>query len=96
MTQNDSTIRSPFGAVWIDTLTKSDLHTLIDDVKIGVPEATSRATMFVACESFGIWHNRARAKLCRYFKNHPPSDDECNRMVDAIAKRINAGSLLKY
>ncbi|MEL6898601.1 MAG: hypothetical protein AAFP90_21090, partial [Planctomycetota bacterium] len=50
-----------------------------------------RATEFVAAESFGMWHNRARAKLCRYFKNHPPPYDQCNRMVDAIITRLIDG-----
>ena len=91
MARSDSTMRSSFAELWIRTLTKSELHTLIDDVKRGDPDATSRATIFVASESFGMWHNRARAKLCRYFKNHPPSNDECKRMVDAIANRLTDG-----
>ena len=72
-------------------MTKSDLHALIADVKRGDVEATSRATAFVAAESFGMWHNRARAKLCRQFKNHPPSDRERDRMVDAIVSRLIDG-----
>ena len=91
MPRNDSTMRPSFAALWIRTLTKSDLHSLIDDVKRGDPDATSRATVFVAAESFGMWHNRARANLCRYFKNHPPSDGECKRMVDAIVNRLTDG-----
>lgn len=84
-------MRSSFAELWIRVLTKSELHTLIEDVKRGDPDATNRATIFVASESFGMWHNRARAKLCRYFKNHPPSDAECNRMVDVIANRLFDG-----
>ncbi len=38
-----------------------------------------------------MWHNRARAKLCRYFKNHPPCDDDRMRMVDAINNRLIQG-----
>ena len=91
MPRNDSRIRSSFAALWIRSLTKSELHSLIDDVKSGDSDATTRATVFVATESFGMWHNRARAKLCRYFKNHPPSDDECKRMVDTIVSRLIDG-----
>lgn len=89
--RNGSTMRPSFAAIWIRSLTKSELHKLIDDVKAGDHEATARATAFVSAESFGMWHNRARAKLCRYFKNHPPSDDQCRQMVDAIIGRFTDG-----
>ena len=84
-------MRPSFAALWIRSLTKSELHTLIDDVKAGDHDATARATAFVSAESFGMWHNRARAKLCRYFKNHPPPDDQCRQMVDAIISRLTDG-----
>ena len=91
MSRDDSTMRSSFTTLWIRSLDKPELHVLIDDVKLGDSDATARATEFVAAESFGMWHNRGRAKLCRYFKNHPPGDEECNRMVDAIVNRLIAG-----
>ena len=91
MQRNGSTMRPSFAALWIRTLKKPELHLLIDDVKRGDKEAASRAVAFVVAESFGIWHNRARAKLCRYFKNHPPSDDQCRSMVDAIENRLIDG-----
>lgn len=84
-------MRPTFAELWIRSLTKPDLHSLIDDVKRGDADATSRAIAFVAAESFGMWHNRARAKLCRDFKNHPPSEIETQRMVDAIASRLVEG-----
>ncbi|TWU43636.1 hypothetical protein Poly51_62910 [Rubripirellula tenax] len=64
---------------------------LIDDVKRGDTDAATRAVAFVAAESFGIWHNRARAKLCRYFKNHPPPEDQCRTMLNAIVDRLIDG-----
>lgn len=82
---------SSFAAIWIRTLTPSDLESLIEEVKNGAPHATERATAFVVSESFGIWHNRARAKLCRYFKNHPPASEYCQQMVDAIINRLIEG-----
>lgn len=84
-------MRPSFAALWIRSLTKPELHSLIEDVKRGDTEAATRAVAFVTAESFGMWHNRARAKLCRYFKNHPPSDEQCNSMVDAIASRLIDG-----
>ncbi|WP_145304521.1 hypothetical protein [Crateriforma conspicua] len=84
-------MRPSFAALWIRSLTKTELHSLVAAVKLGDLEATSRAVEFVAAESFGMWHNRARAKLCRYFKNHPPTDDQSKRMVDAIIDRLIDG-----
>ena len=82
---------SPCDALWICSFTKADLRSLIDDVKQGDADAISRAVVFVTAESLGMWHNRARAKLCRYFKNHPPSDGECEQMVGAIIHRLIEG-----
>ena len=84
-------MRASFAALWIRSLTKPDLHSLIDDVKRGDTDAATRAVAFVIAESFGMWHNRARAKLCRHFKNHPPSYDRCESMVDAIVSRLIDG-----
>ena len=84
-------MRPSFAALWIRSLTKTDLNTLIADVKHGDPDAISRAVAFVTAESFGIWHNRARAKLCRHFKNHPPAERDCECMVVAIRKRFLDG-----
>ncbi len=84
-------MRPSYAVIWIRSLTKMELHALIADVKSGDIDATSRAVEFVAAESFGLWHNRARAKLCRYFKNHPPPDREITRLVDAIVARLVDG-----
>ena len=84
-------MRPSFAALWIRTLTKSELHLLVRNVKSGDSDAISRAVIFVSSESFGMWHNRARAKLCRHFKNHPPSDSECLPMVTAIVARLVEG-----
>lgn len=84
-------MRLAFAAMWIRSLTKTELRSLVDDAKRGDADAATRAVVFVTAESFGMWHNRARAKLCRYFKNHPPSNCECNSMVDAIVGRLIDG-----
>ncbi len=84
-------MRPSYAAIWIRSQTKPELHSLIEDVKRGDPDAATRAVAFVTAESFGMWHNRARAKLCRYFKNQPPSDNQCRSMVDAIINRLIDG-----
>ena len=84
-------MRPSYAANWIQSLTKSELHSLIAEVKLGDADAQARAVAFVTAESFGMWHNRARAKLCRYFKNHPPTESHCTSMVDAIERRLIDG-----
>lgn len=73
-------------------LTANELHDLIDDTKAERPKAVRKAVSFVTTESFGYWHNRARAKLCRHFKNHPPQPNECDRMVAAVCGRLISGN----
>ena len=84
-------MRPSFVAIWIRSLTKAKLNELISEVKCNDPDATLKAVAFVNAESFGIWHNRARAKLCRHFKNHPPSADDRDHMVVTIANRLLEG-----
>ena len=76
----------------IRDLTAGQLHDLIDDTKAGDSDAIRHAIEFILVESFGYWHNRARAKLCRYFKSHPPSPQQCNRLVAAICGRLISGN----
>ena len=73
-------------------LSKGELHDLIAATKAGDPDAIKHSVAFVTVESFGYWHNRARAKLCRHFKNHPPSPKQCDRLVDAICRRLISGN----
>ena len=73
-------------------LSKGELHDLIAATKAGDPDAIKQSVAFVTVESFGYWHNRARAKLCRHFKNHPPSQKQCDRMVGTIYGRLTTGN----
>ena len=72
-------------------LTKGQLRDLIADTKAGCPDAILQAVAFVSFESFGLWHNRARANFCRHFKNHRPAPDLCEHMVDVICGRLISG-----
>ena len=84
-------MRSEFAALWIRALSKTDLETMIAGVKRVDEDEIARAIVFFRAESFGYWHNRARAKLCRHFKNHPPSPAAQNEMIDAIISRLVDG-----
>ena len=78
--------------LWLRSIGRSELHELISAVKQGDADAQSRAVVFVTMESFGMWHNRTRAKLCRYFKNHPPDEQARRRLVDSVIARLLAGN----
>ena len=80
-----------YNALWLRVLNKSELQDLIVRVTDGDHDALCQSVDFFCAESFGIWHNRARAKLSRYFKNHPPSKDLLERMVDVVIWRLLAG-----
>ncbi|TWT65007.1 hypothetical protein [Allorhodopirellula solitaria] len=86
-----TTMRPSYAANWIRSLGKTDLERLIDEVKRGESEAIGRSIAFVVAESFGYWHNRARAKLCRHFKNHPPAPSDCDRLVSTVVDRLLGG-----
>ena len=72
-------------------LSKSQLHHLIADVQNKDPLAVQKAVRFIAGESLGMWHNRARAKLCRHFKRNPPGTEQQAMLVDCIAQRLGEG-----
>ena len=76
----------------IRDITAVQLHDLIDETKSGSTDAIRQSVEFVIAESFGYWHNRARAKLCRHFKNHRPKPAQCDRMVTAIIGRLISGN----
>lgn len=84
-------MQSEHNALWLRVMTKSELHDLIRHVQARGEEAVASAVDFFCAESFGMWHNRARAKLCRHFKNSPPSEEQIVRMVDAIVARLVEG-----
>ena len=72
-------------------LSKGDLRDLIACVKNGDQSAIDKSIDFIVADSLGMWHNRARAKLCRYFKNEAPNKEQQRRLVDKIKSRLLNG-----
>ena len=70
---------------------KAELDALIQRANAGDSDAVEEAVHFAVSESFGIWHGRARAKICRRLKNHPPSPVLRSRLVEAILQRLTEG-----
>lgn len=81
----------PNPPIWTGKLSKGDLHDLIRRVKSGDSSSIDKAVDFVVADSLGMWHNRARAKLCRHFKNEPPGQEQQRRLVHRIQNRLIDG-----
>jgi hypothetical protein len=55
-------------------------------------DATYECVRFVVAESFGYWHGRARAKICRNLKNRPPDAASRAGLVKTIIVRLETGN----
>ncbi len=75
-----------------ENYTKLELDSLISRLKEGDQDAEYECVAFVLAESFGIWHGRARAKICRFLKNHPPDATLRSKLVERIIERLEAGN----
>ncbi len=71
---------------------KPELETLISRLKNGDQDAEYECVIFVLAESFGIWHGRARAKICRNLKHHPPDEMLRFKLVERIIWRLKTGN----
>ena len=71
---------------------RAELDALIERVKGGDPDAIEEAVMFTAMESFGNWHGRARAKICRNLKSRTIPGGLQDILVQAISNRLLAGT----
>jgi hypothetical protein len=70
---------------------KQDLDDLIEAVQRNEAGAIKEAVAFFLAESRGLWHGRARAKICRNFKNRGLSQDVQSVLVEAICQRLTSG-----
>lgn len=70
---------------------KAELYEMIERLKRGDAIVAYELIVFTLAESKGMWHGRARAKICRYLKNHPPDATLRAKLVDTIAGRLRLG-----
>lgn len=71
--------------------TKQELDNLISLLKCDDSKAIKECVAFTLTESFGLWHNRARAKICRNLKNRQFAPDLKQRLVSVIINRLETG-----
>ncbi|MEJ7594631.1 MAG: hypothetical protein WKF77_24125 [Planctomycetaceae bacterium] len=69
----------------------AELNELIERVKVCDADAIEEAVVFTAKESFGLWHGRARAKICRNLKSRTIPRGFQDLLVQAICNRLLAG-----
>lgn len=74
-----------------ENYSKSELDRLIREFKAGDRAAEFECINFVLGESFGVWHGRARAKICRNLKNHAPDAGLSARLVEKVIWRLENG-----
>lgn len=55
------------------------------------PESIARCIEFIEAESKGIWHNRARAIMCRRLKHVELSNEDSERLVASILNKFETG-----
>ena len=72
--------------------TKPELESLISRLKHGDRDAEYECVNFFLAESLGIWHGRARAKICRNLKNHHPDATLRLKLVEKIISRLKTGN----
>lgn len=69
------------------------LKDLVSAVRSQNEEAIAVAVVFLESNSLGLWHNRARAALCRQFKRSPPNRGARIRIANAIAGKLLTGRI---
>ena len=75
-----------------DSYHKTELDALIVRLNQGDEDAIEESVAFVTGESFGIWHGRARAHICRNLKNIAIEDVIKDRLVECICQRLVSGN----
>lgn len=68
-----------------------ELHDLINRLKAGDAAALRESVHFTLAESFGHWHNRARAKICRNLKHRPIDPALGDELLRVILERFASG-----
>jgi hypothetical protein len=71
---------------------KQDLFALIERLKTGDQSAVGPAVEFTLGESRGVWHGRARAKICRNLKHLDIDERTKDRLVAVIVHRFETGN----
>lgn len=72
-------------------LRKRDLHTLADGIILEDQWSIDFCVDFVAAETKGLWHGRARAMMCRRLKHSALGRKQRTQLVKVISERLASG-----
>ena len=73
------------------SLTKQKLMSLADGLIIANPQSIGSCIDFIETDTRGVWHNRARAIMCRRLKHVELSAIDSDRVVKAILGKLKSG-----
>ena len=74
-----------------EELNKIQLHQLADELLLGDQSAIQSCVQFIQAETRGIWHGRARAKMCRRLKHIDLPSHLQSQLVQCITRRLTRG-----
>jgi len=75
-----------------DHLSKLDLRRLAEELLGNDPVVVDYCIAFVCAETRGLWHGRARAKMCRHLKHAALSRSQRDRLLACILARLEQGN----
>lgn len=73
------------------SLTKPELHALADALRTCEPVEVQYCVDFVLADTQGLWHGRARAKMCRRLKHCALGRTQRTALVECITTRLLSG-----
>lgn len=82
----------PLARAEFASLSKLELHALVDGLLRPEPWVIDRCVEFVLAETQGVWHGRARAMMCRRLKHCSLGRTHRNQLVACITSRLANGS----
>ena len=74
-----------------EQMSKGDLLQLAREMQPGAVDAVEKAVRFVCADTEGLWHGRARAKMCRHLKHLELPRSHRDRLVTVILDRLASG-----
>lgn len=74
-----------------NALDKGGLHHLAGRLLLDEPSAIATCIEFIAAETKGIWHGRARAMMSRRLKHCSLGSSQRTRLVFCITERLRSG-----
>ncbi len=76
----------------LESLDKGDLYDLADGLVSKEVGAIEKCVEFILADTKGLWHGRARAKMCRRLKHCEINREQLQKLVTCITDRLASGS----